>query len=77
MSTATTDAIRRLENVTERTALQPFRILCDRFRRFVSNFARTAVTLNRRLNKYQTKQFGTPIEEEKAAFETLKDYLTK
>lgn len=49
--------------------------MCNVYRRFVPNFARVAVTLNRLLRKKQPSEYPLSDEKQSRAFETLKSSL--
>lgn len=68
----TTDAMIVLKFPTNITDGRSFRGLCNTFRRFVANLARIAKPLNRKLQNYQTKEFGASTAQEEARRENFK-----
>eukprot|EP00171_Calliarthron_tuberculosum_P022431 IDg22431t1 len=54
------------------TQLRSFLGMCNVYRRFVPNYARTAAPLNKLLEKNQSAKLGPPSGEQIQAFELLK-----
>ena len=75
VATKNTDAVKRFKEPTMQTELRSFLGLCNVYRRFVPNFARTADPLNAFLKKGCTTELPPFNEEQSAAFELLKKAL--
>ena len=75
MATKCREAILRAVPPRNLTELRSFLGLCNVYRRFILNFAKTARPLTRKLEKDQTVRFGPLNDEEQKAFETLRDSM--
>ena len=75
VATKNTEAVKCFKEPTTQTELRSFLGLCNVYRRFVSNFARTAAPLNAFLKKGCTTELPPFNEEQSAAFELLKKAL--
>ena len=71
----TPKAIEGFPEPTNTTDVRSFLGLCNVFRRFVPNFARVAAPLNLMLQKGQPDKFDELTDEQKAAFNELKERL--
>ena len=75
VATKNTEVVKCFKELTTQTELQSFLGLCNVYRRFVPNFARTAAPLNAFLRKGCTTELPPFNEEQSAAFELLKKAL--
>ena len=75
VATQNTEALKCFKEPTTQTELRSFLGLCNVYRRFVPNFARTAAPLNAFLKKGCTTELPPFNEEQSAAFEQLKKAL--
>lgn len=71
-----TEVIQELQDRTTKTDVRSFPWLCNIFRRFVPNFSKIAVPLNKKPRKDQPKMFGFLNYVGKLALDELKWILT-
>lgn len=76
LSEAKIAALRKINDPTTRKELKYFSVIGNVFHRFVLNFSKVAVSLYKRLRKYQLTLFSSLTPDEKDAIENPKKLLT-